>query len=209
MPVADLMLQNTRRFKPPRSRRVGDASRFRGNPPLVESSGSYWKPLYNLLEGRFELLIVNARHLKLVPGRKTDVKDAEWIADLLRHGLLRSSFIPQRIGSSRPSPASSESISASCWANRSAALTSSTRASPAWTKRLITALVRTTKSASAWMGSLQSARQYRRPQLPRRTDQGATRETPHESSRKARLPSLPCILFLSPTDPIFRPDGRG
>ncbi|MBA4180743.1 MAG: IS110 family transposase, partial [Anaerolinea sp.] len=57
---------------------------------------SYWKPLYNILEGRFALLIVNARHLKLVPGRKTDIKDAEWIADLLRHGLLRSSFIPPR-----------------------------------------------------------------------------------------------------------------
>lgn len=62
----------------------------------MESTGSYWKPLYNIFEGRFELLIVNARHLKLVPGRKTDIKDAEWIADLLRHGLLRSSFIPPR-----------------------------------------------------------------------------------------------------------------
>jgi transposase len=62
----------------------------------MESTGSYWKPLYNLWEERFELLIVNARHLKLVPGRKTDVKDAEWIADLLRHGLLRPSFIPDR-----------------------------------------------------------------------------------------------------------------
>lgn len=62
----------------------------------MESTGSYWKPIYNLLEERFGLLIVNARHLKLVPGRKTDVKDAEWIADLLRHGLLRASFIPPR-----------------------------------------------------------------------------------------------------------------
>jgi transposase len=56
--------------------------------------GPSWKPVYNLLEGTFELLVVNARHIKNVPGRKTDVKDAEWIADLLRHGLLRGSFIP-------------------------------------------------------------------------------------------------------------------
>jgi transposase len=54
----------------------------------------YWKPIYNLLEGDFEMLVVNAHHLKTVPGRKTDVKDAEWIADLLQHGLLRASFIP-------------------------------------------------------------------------------------------------------------------
>jgi transposase len=60
----------------------------------MESTGVYWKPIYNLLEGDFELLVVNAHHLKTVPGRKTDVKDAEWIADLLQHGLLRASFIP-------------------------------------------------------------------------------------------------------------------
>jgi transposase len=54
----------------------------------------YWKPVYNLLEGQVELLLVNAQHIKAVPGRKTDVKDAEWIADLLRHGLLRPSLIP-------------------------------------------------------------------------------------------------------------------
>ncbi len=60
----------------------------------LESTGVYWKPIYNLLEGRFELLVVNAHHLKTVPGRKTDVRDAEWIADLLRHGLLKGSFIP-------------------------------------------------------------------------------------------------------------------
>lgn len=60
----------------------------------MESTGEFWKPVYNLLEGNFELLVVNARHIKNVPGRKTDVKDAEWIADLLRHGLLRGSFIP-------------------------------------------------------------------------------------------------------------------
>ena len=62
----------------------------------MESTGVYWKPLYNALESRFTLLLVNAHHLKAVPGRKTDVKDSEWIADLLRHGLLRGSFVPQR-----------------------------------------------------------------------------------------------------------------
>lgn len=63
----------------------------------MESTGVYWKPIYNLLEGlEVELLVVNAKHIKAVPGRKTDVKDAEWIADLLRHGLLRSSYIPDR-----------------------------------------------------------------------------------------------------------------
>ncbi|MGH7487106.1 MAG: IS110 family transposase, partial [bacterium] len=62
----------------------------------MESTGSYWKPIYNILEAAFALLVVNAQHLKTVPGRKTDVRDAEWIADLLRHGLLRASFIPSR-----------------------------------------------------------------------------------------------------------------
>jgi transposase len=62
----------------------------------MESTGSYWKPVYNLLEGQMELLVVNAQHVKAVPGRKTDVLDAEWIADLLRHGLLRGSFIPPK-----------------------------------------------------------------------------------------------------------------
>jgi transposase len=56
--------------------------------------GVFWKPIYNLLEGHVELLLVNAQHIKAVPGRKTDVKDAEWIADLLRYGLLRPSLIP-------------------------------------------------------------------------------------------------------------------
>src|ERR1700756_2192925 len=60
----------------------------------MESTGVYWKPIYNLLEGAFEILVVNAHHLKTVPGRKTDVKDAEWIADLLQDGLLQASFIP-------------------------------------------------------------------------------------------------------------------
>src|SRR5919199_1889303 len=60
----------------------------------IESTGVYWKPVYNLLEGQFELLVVNAQHVKAVPGRKTDKRDAEWLADLLRHGLLQASFIP-------------------------------------------------------------------------------------------------------------------
>jgi transposase len=62
----------------------------------MESTGSYWKPVYNVLEDHFTLVLVNTRHLKLVPGRKSDVKDAEWIADLLQHGLLKASFVPSR-----------------------------------------------------------------------------------------------------------------
>jgi len=59
-----------------------------------EATGVYWKPVFNLLESSFEVLVVNAQHIKAVPGRKTDIKDAEWIADLLAHGLLKASFIP-------------------------------------------------------------------------------------------------------------------
>jgi len=62
----------------------------------MESTGVYWRPIWNLLEGRFELLLVNAQHIKKVPGRKTDMKDSEWIAQLLQHGLLRGSFVPAR-----------------------------------------------------------------------------------------------------------------
>jgi len=62
----------------------------------MEATGAYWKPVYNILEGQFETLVVNAYHVKAVPGRKTDVRDAEWLADLLQHGLLRGSFIPDR-----------------------------------------------------------------------------------------------------------------
>jgi transposase len=62
----------------------------------MESTGVYWKPIWNLLEDSFELLLVNARHVKAVPGRKTDVRDCEWLADLLRHGLLTGSFVPDR-----------------------------------------------------------------------------------------------------------------
>jgi len=60
----------------------------------MESTGELWKPVYNILEGSFTILLVNSQHVKNVPGRKTDVQDAEWIADLLRHGLLRGSFVP-------------------------------------------------------------------------------------------------------------------
>lgn len=62
----------------------------------MESTGVYWKPIYNVLDGSVEVLVVNAQHLKAVPGRKTDVHDAEWLADLLQHGLLRASYIPAR-----------------------------------------------------------------------------------------------------------------
>jgi transposase len=60
----------------------------------LESTGSYWRPIYNLLEGHFELLLVNLHHVKNVPGRKTDVKEARWLVQLLQHGLVRPSFIP-------------------------------------------------------------------------------------------------------------------
>jgi transposase len=64
----------------------------------MESTGVYWQPVWNILEeaGGFELLLVNPRHMKAVPGRKTDVKDAQWLAELLRHGLVRGSFVPDR-----------------------------------------------------------------------------------------------------------------
>ena len=60
----------------------------------MESTGVYWKPVHTILEGHFTLIVANAHHIKAVPGRKTDVKDAEWIADLVRHGLVRPSFVP-------------------------------------------------------------------------------------------------------------------
>ena len=60
----------------------------------LESTGVYWKPIFNLLEGNFTVWVLNAQHVKNLPGRKTDVKDAEWLADLLRHGLVQPSFIP-------------------------------------------------------------------------------------------------------------------
>lgn len=60
----------------------------------MESTGEYWKPIFNILEGTFQVLLANAQHIKAVPGRKSDIQDAEWIADLLQHGLLKASFIP-------------------------------------------------------------------------------------------------------------------
>jgi len=62
----------------------------------MESTGVYWKPIYNLLEDNLTLILVNAQHIKALPGRKTDVQDAEWIADLLRHGLIKGSFVPDK-----------------------------------------------------------------------------------------------------------------
>ncbi len=62
----------------------------------MESTGSYWKPVYNLFEGRFSLVVVNSRYLKILPGRKSDVRDAEWIAWLLQRGMLKGSAIPSR-----------------------------------------------------------------------------------------------------------------
>ena len=64
---------------------------------VMESTGVFWQPIYNVLEQAepaFDLVVVNAQHVKQVPGRKTDVRDSEWLCDLLRHGLLRASFIP-------------------------------------------------------------------------------------------------------------------
>jgi len=61
----------------------------------MESTGVYWKPVFNILESEFEVLVVNARHIKYVPGRKSDVSDAQWIAELLQHGLVKGSYIPE------------------------------------------------------------------------------------------------------------------
>lgn len=69
--------------------RAGEVSHI-----AMESTGVYWKPIFNILEGEFEVLLVNAQHIKFVPGRKTDVKDAQWIAELLQQGLVKGSFIP-------------------------------------------------------------------------------------------------------------------
>src|SRR6184192_3580290 len=62
----------------------------------MEATGVYWKPVYYVLEDDFELLLVNAQHVKNVPGRKTDVQDAQWLCQLLEHGLLRASFVPPK-----------------------------------------------------------------------------------------------------------------
>ena len=60
----------------------------------MESTGIYWRPVYNILEGYFDITLANAQRIKNVPGRKTDVSDAEWIAKLLRVGLIEKSFVP-------------------------------------------------------------------------------------------------------------------
>src|SRR5579871_6271724 len=60
----------------------------------MEATGVYWRPIWHVLDGSFELVLANAMHIKNVPGRKTDVSDAMWIADLLAHGLIRASFVP-------------------------------------------------------------------------------------------------------------------
>ena len=91
--------QNTRTFGTT-TRQLVEMSEWLGELRVthvaMESTGVYWKPIVNLLEDKFTVWVVNAHHIKTVPGRKTDIKDAEWIADLLRHGLLRPSFIPER-----------------------------------------------------------------------------------------------------------------
>ena len=63
-------------------------------PVAMESTGVSWEPVWHMLEGQFAVVLVNAQHIKAVPGRKTDLKDCQWIADLLQHGLLRGSFVP-------------------------------------------------------------------------------------------------------------------
>src|SRR6266446_4371404 len=63
----------------------------------MESTGVYWRPVWNLLEGQFDLLLANATHMRNVPGPKTDIKDSEWIAQLLQHGLLKPSFVPNTV----------------------------------------------------------------------------------------------------------------
>jgi transposase len=63
----------------------------------MESTGEYWRPVFNILEGNLEVLLVNAAHIKAVPGRKTDIKDAQWLAELLQHGLLKASFVPPAV----------------------------------------------------------------------------------------------------------------
>jgi transposase len=75
----------------------------------MEATGVYWKPVWHVLDGHFELILANASHIKNVPGRKTDVNDAMWIADLLAHGLIRASFVR-----SRTSATSRERASSSC-----------------------------------------------------------------------------------------------
>ena len=91
-----------RRRRPlrPRLRGLGDLAAWLSGHGVthvaMESTGVYWRPVYAVLEGPLELVLVNARHVKMVPGRKTDVRDCEWLAQLLECGLLRGSFVPPR-----------------------------------------------------------------------------------------------------------------
>jgi transposase len=62
----------------------------------MEATGGYWHPIFTMLEAGRTIILVNAQHLKALPGRKTDVKDSQWLADLLRHGLLKASFLPPK-----------------------------------------------------------------------------------------------------------------
>jgi transposase len=91
--------QQTRTFGTtlPELQRLRDWLRDQGVTAVaMEATGVYWKPVYNVLEGHFTLLVANPEHIKAIPRRKTDPKDAAWIAQLLRHGLVRGSFIPDR-----------------------------------------------------------------------------------------------------------------
>ena len=84
----------------------------------MESTGVYWQPVFNLLEGHFQTWVVNAQHIKKVPGRKTDMKDAEWIAQLLQCGLLRPSFVPDRQQRSSGSDAPTDQAGAAAQCGR-------------------------------------------------------------------------------------------
>ena len=92
----------------PRAARAGRLARQSHGCTHVamEATGVYWRPVWHVLEDSFELVLANAQHIRNVPGRKTDVNDAMWIADLLAHGLIRSSFVPPAAdpGAARPDP---------------------------------------------------------------------------------------------------------
>lgn len=77
----------------------------------IESTGVYWKPVFNLLEADFQVILVNPAHCRQMPGRKTDVKDCQWLAQLLEHGLLKGSFIPRQ-GRGHPRFAGSDALPA-------------------------------------------------------------------------------------------------
>ena len=76
------------------TRELREQGEFGVEHVAMESTGVYWKPVWNVLEDHFQIVLANAQHIKAVPGRKTDTKDCQWIAELLQHGLLRASYIP-------------------------------------------------------------------------------------------------------------------